>query len=195
MSAERLAALPLPRRREGPQDVTEDPQPDPVEDDADSPFVDVAAFLAGGLPEPPKPTVLYRQDDHALFYAGKVNVLFGDPECGKSWIAYAAVVEALGDGQTGLILDADHNGPQEILARLLLLGAKPDVLGDPALFRLAEPEDKEQLLRVVDFAVTWRPAVAVVDNVGRVTKEKEVSPFTNPAYDAVNVGRVPYAEV
>jgi hypothetical protein len=51
-------------------------------------FVDIAAILAKGIPPPPAPVLLRRTDGHALFYAAKVNVLFGDPECGKTWIAW-----------------------------------------------------------------------------------------------------------
>ena len=104
-------------------------------------FVDVAALLADGLPEPPEPAVLARRDGRRLFYAGQVNSLIGDPECGKSWIAYAAVVETLQAGRRALIIDLDHNGASQILARLLALGVPPAVLGDPDRFRLAEPED------------------------------------------------------
>src|SRR3954471_31571 len=98
-------------------------------------WADVAAFLEGGIPDPPRPVSLRRVDGHALFYAGKVNVLFGDPESGKSWIAYAAVAQALGEGRRCTIIDVDHNGMREVISRLLALGAPPSALGDPERFR------------------------------------------------------------
>lgn len=58
-------------------------------------YGDVAALLAGELPEPPAPTVLRRTDGHGVFYAGQVNSLFGEPESGKTWIALAAAAEVL----------------------------------------------------------------------------------------------------
>ncbi len=131
-------------------------------------FVDVAALLAGGIPEPPKPVLLTREDGHSLFYAGKTNILFGDPECGKSWIAYSAVAEALTDGRRAAIVDADHNGAAEIIPRLLALGVHPKILGDQDVFRLAEPEESEELLAVVGELRDWRPAVAVVDSLGEI---------------------------
>ena len=65
-------------------------------------YVDVAALLDGTLPEPPAPDLLRRSDSNALFYAGQVNLLFGDPESGKTWVALAAVEEALREGGTAL---------------------------------------------------------------------------------------------
>lgn len=131
-------------------------------------YVDVAALLDGGLPEPPAPRLLRRRDGYALFYAAKVNVLFGDPECGKTMIAIAACVEALNAGRRAALLDVDHNGAAEIVGRLILLGANPAHLADPARFRLYEPEDREELLERVGDARRWRPAVAVVDSLGEM---------------------------
>lgn len=149
------------KRREPPADQ-------PVEPEAAPARQDVAAFLAGGLPPPVEPVLLRRQDGHALFYAGKVNVLYGDPECGKTWIALAAVVEALNDGRRASFVDLDHNGMAEIVGRLLLLGAKPADLGDRDLFWLTEPEDKDELMAEIGSLRQWRPAAAVVDSLGEL---------------------------
>lgn len=143
---------------------------DPIEPDEQDgpPYSDVAAFLAGGKPEPVRPALLRRTDGTALFYAGKVNVLYGDPECGKSWIAYAAVAERLADSGRAVIIDVDHNGMAEIVGRLVLLGASEAALSDLALFRLYEPEDGEALLAAVVDARSLRPDVAVVDSIGEL---------------------------
>jgi hypothetical protein len=150
-----------------------DPEAEWAQTLADAPpaeplFVDVALILAKGIPPPPKPVLLTREDGHALFYAAKVNVLFGDPECGKTWIALAAVVEALKAGRRAAVVDLDHNGAGEILSRLLALGAMPAALGDPDRFRLAEPEDADELIRVVAAVRDWRAAVTVVDSIGEL---------------------------
>ena len=145
------------------------PVPVPIGEERGTPlYVDVAALLDGGLPEPPAPAFLHRDDGRALLYAGQVNVLFGDPESGKTWVAIAAVAEALQDGGRALFLDLDHNGVVAILARLLAFGVRPDVLRDPGLFRLAEPEDEEHLRRIIADARRWRPALVVVDSVGEL---------------------------
>lgn len=131
-------------------------------------FVDVATILAKGIPPPPKPVLLTREDGHSLFYAAKVNVLFGDPECGKTWIALAAVVEALRAGRRAAVVDLDHNGAGEILTRLMALGAHPSSLGDPTRFRLAEPESGDDLIQVVHALRLWKSAVVVVDSLGEL---------------------------
>lgn len=81
--------------------------------------VDIAAMLSGGLPEPPTPSVLHRTDGPCLFYAAQVNLLFGDPESGKTLIALAALSELAAAGAKSAFLDLDHNGPDAIVGRLL----------------------------------------------------------------------------
>ena len=140
----------------------------PLSETGNTLYLDVAAMLDGTLPEPPEPVLLERSDGACLFYAGEVNVLFGDPECGKTMVADAAAAEALGDGRRVAIVDLDHNGPTSTLTRLLMLGAPIAALRDPSRFRYVEPDDQEHLLGVVDHLRLWRPAVAVVDSLGEL---------------------------
>lgn len=129
---------------------------------------DVAALLAGELPEPPRPQILTRDDGHAVFYAGQVNTLFADAESGKTMVTCAAIEEVLKVGSRAVFVDIDHNGMAGIVSRLLDLGCGPDVLADPARFRYVEPEDKTQLLDLVAFLVTWHPKLVVIDSVGEL---------------------------
>lgn len=132
-------------------------------------YYDVAELLAGGMPEPPAPGVLHRQDGHALFYCGQVNVLFGDPESGKTLVALAAAVETLKTGQRVLFIDIDHNGPQSIVYRLVEMGAPRAALADQVRFRYVEPEDRATLHDVVaDCTERWTPDVAIVDSIGEL---------------------------
>lgn len=108
-------------------------------------FLDVAAFLAGGLPEGPKPTICRRTDYRGLFYVGHVNLAFGDPESGKTLLAQSAGVEVLDDGGRVAVLDLDHNGPAATLDRLIRMGAAAGVLADPDRFLYVEPEDQWHL--------------------------------------------------
>ena len=131
-------------------------------------YYDVAALLDGTMPEPPRPRYLCRSDGHALFYAGQVSLIFGDPESGKTWLCLAAVAEALMHGHSALVIDLDHNGPHSTVARLVMLGAPEAALRDPARFRYIEPEDGIELLAVVGDSKTWRPDIAVLDSLGEV---------------------------
>lgn len=131
-------------------------------------YGNIAALLDAGIPEPPSPDILHRQDQVGLFYRGKVNVLFGDPECGKTWIALAAIVEVLNRGGRAAFLDLDHNGMEEITSRLLLLGAHPAQLADTERFRYCEPDDAVALEFFAGDVAAWRSDIAVVDSLGEV---------------------------
>jgi hypothetical protein len=131
-------------------------------------YVDIAALLSGGLPDSPQPAVLARSDGVGLFYSGQVNLLFGEPETGKTWIALAALAEQLRAGGVGLVIDLDHNGAPATVARLQALGVQPETLADPRRFRFAQPEDAAHLDRVVADARKSPPTVAVIDSVGEL---------------------------
>lgn len=131
-------------------------------------YADTAALLDEGIPEPPAPDYLHRQDGVALFYRGKVNTLFGDPECGKTWIALAAIAVVLDNGGKAAFIDLDHNGHGEIVQRLLILGAPKEALRDTQRFRYCEPEDAEELVWYAADIASWAPDVAVVDSLGEL---------------------------
>jgi hypothetical protein len=125
-------------------------------------------MLDNGIPEPPRPTICRRTDGVGLFYPGQVCNLFGDPESGKTWLGLAAVTETLAEGEAAAVLDLDHNGPEQTVNRLLQLGADPEMIRDPELFRYVEPEDKAHLLAVVRDACQWRPVFVLLDSVGEL---------------------------
>jgi hypothetical protein len=129
---------------------------------------DLTWILTGEAPTQPPPVYATRTDGHALFYAAKVNGIFGDPESGKTWLAQAAAVDALNRGGTAAMIDVDHNGPDHTAARLLLLGAHITDLADPTRFRYYEPEDGDQLRAAVDDCVNRTPDVLVIDSIGEV---------------------------
>jgi hypothetical protein len=131
-------------------------------------LADLSWLHTGNPPVQEPPAFCRRTDGHALFYAGKVNGIFGDPECGKTWLAQTAIVEALAAGQTAAMIDVDHNGPNHTAARLLLLGARLDQLADPTLFRYYEPQDPDELHAAVADVVRLAPDVVVIDSLGEV---------------------------
>lgn len=130
-------------------------------------YTDFAALLAGGLPDPPAPDILPRTDDVCVFYRRKRNDLFGDPEDGKTMVVQAAVSAELAKGGNVLFLDLDNNGAAETAQRLIMLGVDPRVLADRNRFRHIEPEDADQVLRVVADCVGWATLVPI-DCVGEL---------------------------
>lgn len=166
------ASVPAPTVRTGRELATVPGSVPPMREPGTEPepilYADVASMLDGTLPEPPAPTILRRMDGHALFYDGQVNLVFGDPEGGKTWVCLAAVTEQLNTGHKAIVIDLDHNGPAAIVSRLLALGASVSALRDPGRFRYTEPEDRLELLMVIEDMKAWRPAVAVVDSIGEL---------------------------
>jgi len=142
-----------------------EPEADPTKP---SLFADVAAFLSGGGPVAPPRNAGPRTDGEHLFYEGQVNVIFGDPESGKTWLALFAAAEALKNGQPVAFLDMDHNGLGATVERMRILGVGDAALVDPGVFRYVEPDDEQHLAAIVAALVRWQPAVAVVDSVGEL---------------------------
>ena len=148
-------------------------------------YTDVGALL-DGTHEPIVPSVGGRRDDGLrLLYAGCVSVLVGDPETGKTFVAAAHAVQVLRDGGRVLWVDLDHNG-RSIIDRLVMLGADPAVLRDPARFRFAEPEEPAELDAIIADAATWSPTLAVVDSVGELLPLYGASSDSADEYTAVN---------
>lgn len=131
-------------------------------------FSDLAAVLAGGIPQT-IPEVFARTDGVGLFYRGAVNVLFGDPESGKTWVAVAAIAAELNAGGSGLFIDIDHNKPENLAARFADFGIPLETITDPTRFLYAAPDDWGTLMEVVRLACeTLRPGVVVVDSLGEL---------------------------
>ncbi|UOD81987.1 DNA recombination/repair protein RecA [Paenarthrobacter ureafaciens] len=131
-------------------------------------YADVAALLSGDMPPAPTPSVLRRHDGGCLFYSNQFNMLFGEAESAKTFVALAAMAETLRAGGTGCFLDMDHNGAQSIVVRLINFGVPADVLSDLSRFRFKEPEDRPDLIHTVADLKAWSPDVVVVDSVGEL---------------------------
>jgi hypothetical protein len=142
---------------------------EPSADDDDEPpmFTDMAALLAGALPQPPKPSLLHRTDGIALFYRGKRNEVYGDPEDGKTMFVLAGAAEELRNGGRVLFMDLDDNGDIETADRLLMLGAPRDALTDLDRFRHCQPHDVLQVLKIVEACTGWADFV-IIDCVGEL---------------------------
>ncbi len=134
----------------------------------DQPRYTDMGVLDGDTAAIPEPVVLHRVDGQALLYVGKVNVLYGDSESGKTWIALAAIAEVLHGGGRAAFVDLDHNGGAEIGGRLLLLGVTAEVIKDQDRFRHCEPGDAAELGWFVTDLANWAPTIAIVDSIGEM---------------------------
>lgn len=111
--------------------VVDNDQDDDLEDDIDTPRsswapVDGTDYIDGTW-EPPTPTQLSRDDGTCLFYPGRINLLFGESEAGKGWVALHAIEQALARQDTVLYIDFEDY-PDTIYARLKLLGLNREQL-------------------------------------------------------------------
>ena len=117
--------------------VDEERERDPLEERVSTwASVDLGPYLRGEV-TPPEPKVLRRTDGQALFYAGKVNSLYGASESAKSWIALHAGVQEMRLGERVMYLDLEDD-PVSTIARLKALGAADEDL--KMLFRYVRPE-------------------------------------------------------
>lgn len=145
----------------GELDAVEEPEPRKL-------YADLSFLVTGEAPAAPEPTIGIRDDGIAVIYPGAVNTLFGDPECGKTWIALAFAAERLNAGGFVAYIDADHNGATAIAGRLLSFGVGLLVVADPQRFRCYEPESAEELIAIRDELLGLDPDLVVVDSVGEV---------------------------
>jgi len=112
----------------------------------------------------PEPSILRRADGHHIFYAGKINALFGESESGKTWIALEAVRQELEKNNTVFYLDFEDS-VRGIYNRLNTLGAD---LRHFKTFLYSNPSEpltqgaREALLTRID---EYKPSLIVVDGV------------------------------
>jgi Bifunctional DNA primase/polymerase, N-terminal len=130
-------------------------------------LVDLQRILDDGY-EPVAPLVGKRDDGMFLFYRGKVNGLFGDPESGKTWVALYVGAEELNCGGTFAYVDLDHNGAGELVSRLEQLGCDVRLAITEQRLFILEPEDQAQLIAASEWLRDRTPGVAVVDSMGEV---------------------------
>lgn len=133
-SAERLkAAVERGEEFDGEGEWSEDeveettPSDDPLEDRITTwDAVDLEPYIMGRVVTEP-PNVLRRDDGKALFYPGKVNMIFGPSESAKTWIMLYATRQHVEMGERALYIDMEDD-PIETVKRLMLMGAEREHL-------------------------------------------------------------------
>lgn len=69
-----------------------------------------------------RPTILRVRNSTPLYYENDLNLLIGEPNLGKSWIALHAAVELMLDGRRVLWVDYEEPQPRKLRSRLRALG-------------------------------------------------------------------------
>lgn len=121
--------------------------------------------LVSGTLERPLPTLgCFAGTDGGLFYAGRVNGLYGEPGKGKTWIALAVVAEVLAGGGAVGWIDLEEPAPG-IVGRLLDLGVEPGVIVER--FAHFAPEETIRHAAALQAALDeLEPALVVIDSCG-----------------------------
>lgn len=131
-------------------------------------YADLAALIAAGPILPPAPTFGMRNDGIGLFYEGHYNAVFGDPESGKTLLTQCVAADSLFLGKRVLSIDLDHNGAPATASRFQALGISADVIGNPDLFRYAEPESAADIARIIEDCKVWQPHLVIIDSIGEL---------------------------
>lgn len=83
--------------------------------------VDLEAIVASGF-EPPRPDVcMVNGSEFGLFYAGRINAVFGDSGGGKTWLALYAIQQVMEAGRSAVLIDYEDH-PAATVSRLEALG-------------------------------------------------------------------------
>jgi hypothetical protein len=111
--------------------------------------------------DPPQPFGLL-----GALYRGKVHWLQGEPESGKSVLAYAEAAHLIARGETVVVFD-EEAGEADVADKLRALGAQPQAVQQRLLY--FGPEGRDLLRhagRLRQMVAERRPALVVLDSAG-----------------------------
>jgi hypothetical protein len=123
--------------------------------------VDLRPILAGERGEL-QPTVLHRDDGSALLYEARVNLLYGEPEGLKSWLALEAARQVITSGGLVVFIDFEDTAGQ-IVGRLRTLGADDATIADRFVY--INPAERLRWTELGEIVTNRSPALAVIDGV------------------------------
>ena len=142
-------------------------------------LTDVVTGILDGTRESPKPTLGRLSDGGYLFYARRINALYGESGDGKSWLAHCACAQEIRAGHHVIYVDYEDNEDGTV-SRLLDLGLEADDIVER--FHYLRPDEPFGLFaqeRVGRMLVAYHPTLVVIDSAG----EAMAVDGTNPNYD------------
>lgn len=128
--------------------------------------VDLASIVAAGY-TPPRPDIcLVEGSEWGLFYAGRINAIFGDSGGGKTWVALWAIKEAIEDRKHAVLIDYEDH-PAAAVQRLEALGCKrADVLQYLIYFQPQEKWNQVAEKNLIEGLRGCNVSIAVIDSTG-----------------------------
>lgn len=122
------------------------------------------SFLNLGKNAAEPPQLLTRSDGHGLFYRAKLNVLFGQSESGKTWLALFAAMQEMEKGNPVVMFDFEDDS-LNAEERLLALGCDPGMLDE--LFWYSEVQDPmlAEMPAVLDALSDIKPSLIIFDSM------------------------------
>ena len=153
----------------------------------------------------PPTALLCRSDGAPLLYDGHVNLIYGLPSCGKTWVALHIVGECLLRGMRVAYLDYE-NGPGSIKGRMADLGFDALEYEEAEMFMYIRPVLQESALAMAE-AMEWLtqsdgPGLVVIDSLGtagcpadgsdvKPWIDKHLMPFKNGGASVVGLDHIP----
>lgn len=131
--------------------------------------------------DPPKPTIVLRDDGEGLFYPGKVHAVVGEPETGKSWIAqWATASQMMLRGGKTLYWDFEST-LEQYLYRLQLYGLEQEhAIGSHYWGAMSVKEPT--ITALVELIRRDSIGVVVIDSVNRIMGAMGLNYESGPDY-------------
>lgn len=111
--------------------------------------IDLGPHLDGADNRPRPAYGLRSGDQAAMFYPGRVNAIFAEPESGKSWVALAVLAERMLVGESVAFIDYEDDASSAV-ARLRVLGVPDDVIRSRLRYVNPEGIHREGALALAD---------------------------------------------
>jgi len=129
-----------------------------------------------GTYEETVPTILERNDGHSLFYAGKINSIFGESGSGKTWVLMIALAQAITRGENTAYIDFEDR-PTTLVTRLRILGIGDDQIRAHCTYAhpwaMATGQEIENLVQSLD---QKEVTVLGIDSAGEALALAELNP-------------------
>jgi 5S rRNA maturation endonuclease (ribonuclease M5) len=129
-----------------------------------------------GTYEETVPTILERNDGHSLFYAGKINSIFGESGSGKTWVLMIALAQAITRGENTAYIDFEDR-PTTLVTRLRILGIEDQEIRAHCTYAhpwaMATGQEIENLVQTLD---DRQVTVLGIDSAGEALALAELNP-------------------